>query len=111
PGQAKLDDPAELVHVRVMIDGAHERAADVVPAQHVQGGKLDLQKRLAAQDVIGSVLQTVELQVDLKPVAHGCQRFDEFLVSGQANAVGVNHHHGYRLVVGVANHAHQVGMK
>src|SRR5207244_6175141 len=62
PGQAKLDDPAELVHVRMMIDGAHERAADVMPAQHVQGGELDLQKRLATQDIVSPVLQAVELQ-------------------------------------------------
>ena len=61
---------------------------------------------------MGSVgVQAVELQVDLQPVAHRRERFDQARVVGQADAVGVDHHGLDRLLVGVADHAHEVGVQ
>ena len=111
PFQAKLQDPADLVQVDVVLDGAHQGAADVVFGEDVESGQLGLQQLLAAQGPGRRFVEAVELEVDFQPVAHGRQLFHQARVAGQTDAVGVDHDGLDRLLIGVADQADQLGVQ
>ena len=54
------------------------------------------------------VVEPVELEVDFEPVPHRRRAVEQGRVAGQADAVGVDHHHLDRLLVGVADHADKI---
>lgn len=74
-------------------------------------GELDLGERFAAELCMCCFLEAVELQVDLEAVARISELLEQARVLREADAVGIDHHRGDRLLVGVAEHRDEVGVQ
>src|SRR5207248_560374 len=92
--QPEPGDISHLVLVHAPLDGHDQRAEDAGLAEAPQRELLLRGHVLAAQRPVRRGPETVELEVDLDPVAAPRQELEEAVVAGDAAAVRVDHDPG-----------------
>ena len=72
--------------------------------------ELRLQQGRTTESLIAGIFKCIELQIDFRPVFPFGDTFQKRPITGQANAVCVNHHDVDRLIAGVAMNRCKVRM-
>ena len=94
--------------VDALLDGREQHNVELGLGQTVQGLELVWQQVLAANRLVGLGRKAVELEVD--GGLYLGEAGEKALVPGDANAVGVQHHHLDALVLSQTEHRQDVGV-